>query len=192
MDVYLHVRVLLSMILGLGVAHLLRGVSRIVQHPRKFKIYWVHLVWTLFLFLYLIHFWWWEFYLQKVAQWTFPLYFFIAMYATLLYLLCSLFYPDEMTEYDGYRGYYYSRRQWIFTLMTLLFIADIIDTVIKGSDYRARLGLVFETRTAAYLLLSALAIRIRNPRYHAFIAVFALAVEILLIFRFYLTIQVSG
>ncbi len=72
MEVYLHVRVLLSMILGLGVGHLLRGVSRIVQHPRKYKIYWVHLIWTLFLFLYLIHFWWWEFYLQKVAQWTFP------------------------------------------------------------------------------------------------------------------------
>ena len=35
MDVYLHIRVLLSMILGLGVGHLLRGVSRIVQHPRK-------------------------------------------------------------------------------------------------------------------------------------------------------------
>src|SRR5215475_1249206 len=156
MDVYLHVRVLLSMILGLGVAHLLRGVARIVQHPRKYKIYWVHLVWTLFLFLYLIHFWWWEFYLQKVAQWTFPLYFFIAIYATLLYLLCSLFYPDEMGEYDGYRGFFYSRRQWIFTLMALLFVADIVDTLIKGSEYRIRLGPFFELRTAAYLLLSLL------------------------------------
>ena len=53
MDVFLHVKVLLSMILGLGVAHLLRGVGRIVQHPKKYRIYWVHLVWALFLFLYL-------------------------------------------------------------------------------------------------------------------------------------------
>ncbi len=35
MDIYLHVKVLLSMILGLAVAHLLRGVSRIVQHPKS-------------------------------------------------------------------------------------------------------------------------------------------------------------
>jgi hypothetical protein len=189
MDVYLHVRVLLSMILGLGVGHLLRGVSRIVQHPRKYKIYWVHLVWTLFLFLYLIHFWWWEFYLQKVAEWTFPLYFFIAIYATLLFLLCSLFYPDEMSEYDGYRGYFFSRRQWIFTLMTLLFVADIIDTLIKGGDYRARLGVFFELRTSAYLLLSVLAIKIRAPRFHAFFAVFALITEVLIIFKLYLTIH---
>ncbi len=149
----------------------------------------MHLVWTLFLFLYLIHFWSWEFYLQKVVQWTFPLYFFIAMYATLLYLLCSLFYPDEMAEYDGYRGYFYSRRLWIFTLMALLFVADIIDTIIKGSEYRAHLGLFFDLRTGAYILLSLLALKIRSPRFHAFFAVFALAVEVLNILKLYLTIH---
>ena len=189
MDVYLHVKVLLSMILGLGVAHLLRGVARIVQHPRKYTIYWVHLVWVLFLFLYLIHFWWWEFYLQRVAQWTFPLYFFIAIYATLLYLLCSLFFPDEMDEYDGYRGYFYSRRQWIFTFMAILFVADVIDTFIKGPDYRARLGMFYVVRTAAYILLSLLAVKIRNPRFHAVFAILAVAGEALNIVKLYLTIH---
>lgn len=177
------------MILGLGVAHLLRGVARIVQHPRKYRTYWVHLIWVLFLFLYLIHFWWWEFSLQKVQQWTFPLYFFIAIYATLLYLLCSLFFPDEMDEYDGYRGYFYSRRQWIFTFMTLLFVADIIDTFIKGPAYRAHLGLFYDIRTAAYIVLSALAIKIRSPRFHAAFAILAVVGETFNILKLYLTIH---
>jgi len=189
MDVYLHVRVLLSMILGLGVGHLLRGVSRIVQHPKKIKVYWVHLVWVLFLFLYMIHFWWWEFYLQKVSEWTFPLYFFLALYATLLFLLCSLFFPDEMSDYDGYRDYYYSRKQWIFTLMTILFAADTIDTFIKGSDYFARLGVFYDLRIGAYILLCVLAILIKDPRFHAFFAIFALATEVLNILKRYLTIH---
>ncbi len=77
MDMYLHVRVLFSIILGLGVSRLLTGVARIVQHPKEYKVYWVHLLWALFLFLYLIHFWWWEYRLQTVQQWTFPLYLFI-------------------------------------------------------------------------------------------------------------------
>ena len=64
MDMYLHVRVLFSIILGLGISRLLSGVARIVQHPKEYKVYWVHLVWALFLFLYLIHFWWWEYRLQ--------------------------------------------------------------------------------------------------------------------------------
>ena len=34
MDLYSHVRVLFSIILGLGVSHILRGVARIVQHPK--------------------------------------------------------------------------------------------------------------------------------------------------------------
>ena len=48
-DVYLHIRVLFSMILGLGVARLLGGVAPIVQHPKEYKGYWVHLLWALFL-----------------------------------------------------------------------------------------------------------------------------------------------
>lgn len=189
MDVYLHVRVLLSMILGLGVAHLLRGVARIVQHPKKSKIYWVHLVWALFLFLYLIHFWWWEFSLQKVTQWTFPLYFFIAIYATLLYLLSTLLFPDVMDDYNSYREYFYSRRQWIFVFMAILFVADIVDTLIKGSDYQARLGFTYDVRTAVYILLSLLAIKIKNPRFHATFAVFAVIAEALYILKLYLTIH---
>ncbi|QNI31366.1 hypothetical protein H7849_20135 [Alloacidobacterium dinghuense] len=189
MDVYLHIRVLLSMILGLGVGHLLRGVSRIVQHPTKIRVYWVHLVWVLFVFLYLIHFWWWEFYLQKIPQWTFPLYFFLALYATLLFLLCSLFFPDEMSEYDGYRDYYYSRKRWIFSLMIILFAADTLDNFIKGSDYFARLGVFYEIRIGSYILFCLLAIWAKSPRFHAFFAIFALITEVLNILKRYLTIH---
>jgi hypothetical protein len=189
MDVFVHVKVLLSMILALAVGNLLRGVSRIVEHPKKYKVYWVHLVWVLFLFLYVIHFWWWEFYLQKVQQWTFPVYFFIALYATLLFLLCSLFFPDEMEEYGGFRNYFCSRRRWIFTLMTLLFLADIIDTFIKGSEYRQHLGLFYDFRTGAYILLSLLAIRISKPRFHMMFAVFAVALEAINILKLYFVIH---
>jgi hypothetical protein len=44
MDMYLHVRVLFSIILGLGISRLLSEVARIVQHPKEYKVYWVHLL----------------------------------------------------------------------------------------------------------------------------------------------------
>ena len=99
MDEFLHIRVLFSILLGLGVSWLLVGVACIVQHPKNYKVYWIHLLWALFLFLYLIHFWWWEFRLIAVKQWTFPLYFFIALYAVLLFILCALLFPEQMTDY---------------------------------------------------------------------------------------------
>jgi len=110
MDLYSHVRVLFSILLGLGVSHLLRGLARIVQRPKEYRVYWVHLAWALFLFLYLIHFWWWEFRLRQVTEWTFPRYFFIALYATPLYMLCTLLFPDEMADYRGFRDYFYSAK----------------------------------------------------------------------------------
>jgi hypothetical protein len=186
-DFYLHVRVLFGMIVGLSVAHLLKGVANIVQHPKRYRVYWIHLIWVLFLFLYLIHFWWWEFNLVRVPQWTFPLYFFIALYAFLLYLLCSLFIPDQIGEYDGFKGYYYSRRQWIFATMALLFVADIADTLIKGRDYFNRLGVAYEIRAVVYLALSLLAIKIKKPWFHAAFAIIALVYEIAFILERYRT-----
>ena len=132
MDLYSQVRVLFSILLGLGVSHLLRGLARIVQHPKEYQVYWVHLVWSLFLFLYLIHFWWWEFRLRQVMEWTFPRYFFVALYATLLYMLCTLLFPEEMGDYKGFDEYFYSRRSWIFSFMALLFVADVGDTLLKA------------------------------------------------------------
>jgi hypothetical protein len=187
MDMYQHVRVLFSIIRGLGVSRLLSGVARIVQHPKHYKVYWVHLLWALFVFLYLINFWWWEYRLPGIQQWTFPLYFFIAMYAVLLFLLCVLLFPEEMGDYDGFKAYFYSRRQWIFSLMTTLFVADIADTLIKGSSYLHALGPVYYVRTGLSIVLSAAAIKINDQRFHAGFAILATAFEVVLILRYYMT-----
>jgi hypothetical protein len=188
MDMYQHVRVLFTIILGLGVSRLLSGLARIVQHPREYKVYWVHLLWALFLFLYLLLFWWWEFRLQAVQQWTFPLYFFIAIYAVLQYLLCVLLFPEEMGDYDSFKEYFYSRRQWIFSLMTVLFMADIADTLVKGGAYLHALGPVYYARTGSCILLSAASIKVKDERFHAGFAIYATAYEIALIFKYYMTI----
>lgn len=188
MDLYSHVRVLFSIVLGLGVSQLLRGVARIVQHPREFRVYWVHLLWALFLFFYLIHFWWWEFRLRSVERWTFPLYFYVALYAILLYLLCTLLFPDDMSDYEGFEGYFYSRKGWIFGFLALLFLVDVGDTLLKGLPYFRALGPVYYFRTLALLALSLVAIKVKNRRFQAAFAVFALLCEFAFIVTAHLTV----
>ena len=109
------------------------------------------------------------------------------MYAVLLYLLCSLFFPDQIGEYDGFKGYYYSRHRWIFAIMALLFVADIVDGLIKGRDYFHRLGPAYAIRTVTYIFLCLLAIRIKKPWFHATFAIFALLYEIAYILERYWT-----
>ena len=110
-----------------------------------------------------------------------------AMYAVLLFLLCVLLFPEEMGDYDGFKAYFYSRRQWIFSLMTTLFVADIADTLIKGSSYLHALGPVYYVRTGLSIVLSAAAIKINDQRFHAGFAILATAFEVVLILRYYMT-----
>ena len=46
MDLFSHLRVLFSILLGLGISRLLGGVARIVQHPKQYRVYWIHLAWA--------------------------------------------------------------------------------------------------------------------------------------------------
>ena len=63
-----YVSVLTSIVVGLGIAHLLHGVATIVQHLGRRRIYWVHLTWVAFMFFQAIFFWWWEFALESLEQ----------------------------------------------------------------------------------------------------------------------------
>lgn len=172
--VYLHVRVLLGMIVGLGLTHLLRHFARIVERPQRGKIYWVHLLWVSFMFSYLVLFWWWEFRLGHLVHWSFNLYFFVTLYALLLYLLCSLVFPENLDGYSGYRDYFYDRRHWFFGLLALVFAIDFIDTWIKGPAYFRSFGPEYVFRNLAYIAGCAVAVVTRNPRYHGGFAILAL------------------
>src|SRR5690606_21015263 len=93
-SLYTHVRVVLGMVVGLGLTHLLRHFARIIDRRVRERTYWVHLLWAVSMFLYLLHFWWWEFRLVHTLNWTFLLFLFVALYALLLYLLCAIIFPD--------------------------------------------------------------------------------------------------
>jgi hypothetical protein len=41
-------------------------------------------------------------------QWKLPLYGFVIVYGVLLCLLCALLFPDDISDYHGFRGYFYS------------------------------------------------------------------------------------
>ena len=68
-DLYLHVKVVISIIVGLCITTLLNGFARFVQHPKRAKVSVLHLGWAASLLLWIIHFWWWEFRLTLVQQW---------------------------------------------------------------------------------------------------------------------------
>lgn len=185
MDQFVHVRIVLGILLGLAVARLLTGLARFVQHPGRQKAYGVHIGWAVFLFILLTHFWWWEFRLAHLRDWTYLVYAFLIAYIVLLFLLCTLLFPDDIDDYDGYRDYFLSRRGWFFGLLALSFLLDVGDTLIMGKPYLHALTAEYPVRNLAYIALCLVAMRTRSQRFHATFVAAAIAYECLWIYRLY-------
>ena len=163
-DLYQHVRVVISIIVGLCITTLLSGFARFVQHPRREQASLLHLGWAVSLLLWIIHFWWWEFRLSLVQQWNFANYFFIILYAVLYFFLCTLLFPADLREYAGYEEYFLSRRRWFFGIFAATFIADVIDTSLKGAAYIHSFGIEYPIRIAVNLALCLIGMSTANRR----------------------------
>jgi len=171
MTTFEYVAVLVSIVVGLGIAHLLHGVGRLISHPKRWKIYWVHLVWALYTFLFLVHFWWWEFQMSTVEVWTPQLYMFLILYAVLLFLVCVILFPNDFADGRSYREYYYGRRRWFFGLWLGVLTVDTIDTMLKGGEYVADLPITFWQYQLGGVVFVCIAMVTRNARFHSACAV---------------------
>jgi hypothetical protein len=182
-EVFIHIRIVMGMVIGLGITRLLTGAARFVQHPGKDRIYLVHLGWVLSLLLTLVHFWWWEFGLSHLNQWTFQVYLFLIGYAIILFLMCALLFPDNIAEYSGYEEFFLSRRRWFFGLLAISYLFDLVDTLIKGRAHFDQFGPELVVRAVASVVLCLLAMRTDNRRFHAGFVTAGLIYQISWIFR---------
>jgi hypothetical protein len=167
--------VLASVIIGLGITHLLQGVAGIAQHPGREKVYWVHLVWVAVVFLRVIFWWWFEFRLSGIASWSFALYFFVLSYAFVIYLTCALLFPKDLADYDGFKDYFYSRKNWFFGINLAGIGVDVADSLFKGLDHFQALGTSYPIIMAVLASLFTIALWTRSERFHAAFAVASLA-----------------
>jgi hypothetical protein len=184
-DVYSHVKVVISIIVGLCITTLLKGFAVFVQHPRRAKVSLLHLGWAASLLLWIIHFWWWEFRLAMVPRWTFEIYFFVILYAILFYFLSTLLFPSDLNDYAGYEDYFLSRRVWFFGFLAATFVADIIDTSLKGSAYLHSFGIEYPIRIAVSLLLCIVAMITRNRRIQLALLTVSFLYQVSFIVRLY-------
>lgn len=184
-DLYLHVRVLISMILGLSVTRLIGGAAGFIQHPNRNRIWLAHLIWVGWALLNVVTFWWWEFRLSLVGHWTFALYLFVLLYASMFYLLAVLLFPGDLEGYAGYEDYFLSRRVWFFGLMAVTEVLDVVDTWIKGESHFRSLGPEYVIRIGAFVVLCIVGARYPNPRLQTGLALAGLVYEVSFFARYF-------
>ncbi len=178
-ETFVHIRIIIGMILGISVSRLVTGMTRFVQHPGRERPYPVHMAWVVFVLLFIIHFWWFEFSLTKIQAWSFAAYFFLIIYAGIFAVLAAMLFPDHIDEYNGYRGYFQARRKWFYSGLLVLFVLDVIDTLLKGKDYYMELyGWDYPLRQGLFIVGTAAALFIRSERYQTALVYLALLVQV--------------
>lgn len=170
-----------SLVLGLGITRTLTGFGRLLQARHMVKLYWVHLVWSLNLFLVMTLNWWVLYRWNDWDGWSFFLFLFILLSPTVAFLLSVLLFPEPMQDGIDLKQHYFANHRWFFTIAALLPLIDAVDTLLKGWDHFVTQGLVYPVFLAVVFVLSVHAARTRDERYHRFFAVFFLLYLLLFI-----------
>ena len=186
MDAYAHLRILISMILGLGITRILSGLSRRVQTPGRTEGMTAQTIWAVIVLLNAVHFWWWEFGLRRIPDWHFGIYAFVLAYASLHFLLATLIFPDAQSDHEGSEQFFLRRRHWFFGIFALSFVFDFFDTLLKGREHLAALGVEYPLRLLVGLGCALLAaLWARNHRRLAVIGVIWLTYDLSWVIRHY-------
>ena len=143
MSAFEYVMVLVSIVVGLGVTHILGAVGTAIHRLRgtgePIRLDLAYMTWIAFVFVWLVEFWWWEFKLADlVTEWTFAFYLFIVGYSVTLFLLAVVLVPRDMEGMRDSREHFLAIRGWFFGLLLLANAIDVADTFLKGADWGSR------------------------------------------------------
>lgn len=105
----------------------------------------------------------------------------------LFYFLCTVLFPSDLQDYSGYEEYFISRRKWFFGFLAATFVADIVDTALKGSAYLHSFGIEYPIRIAVSLVICFVAMFTQNRRVQLVLLAVSLAYQISFILRLYAT-----
>lgn len=175
---FLHIRVVMGIILGLSITTVLKGLAQIIEHPQRRGCSALNLGWVAWTLISLVTFWWWEFRLIEVHRWTFETYLFVIVYCATWFLLCALLFPDDLREYGSYGNYLMQRRRWIFSVIAALTLLDLVDTAIKGSSRWKLLGAAYPLHAVLMLAVAVLGWRLRSQRTQLRLVLATLAYQI--------------
>jgi hypothetical protein len=158
-----HLAVLISIVLGLGLTHLLASLHRLIQARGRVRLYWLPLLWTALIFVSLIEWWWAAFGLRQETVWNFFYFLFILLSPVSLYLASAFALPDVESgaTYD-LREYYYDSRFWFFLFVAL---SPALDAVRRGVQAGSIKDFGAVSNAVAAVLVGSLAIS-RSERYH--------------------------
>ena len=183
MDPFSYLSVLLSIILGLGITHLLAAASRLIRARAIVRVYWPPLLWAVVMLIIYVQVWWSLFGLRGRSDWSFLAFFVILLQTVLLYMATALVLPETVADEAGamrpaglpdvpegndLRAHYDRQVGWFFGFVGATVLVSAVKEVVLEGRLPIGENLVFHL---FLLAVCALAMAIRSPRLHQGLAV---------------------
>ena len=132
--------------------------------------YWVHLLWTLNLFIFMVLNWWVLFRWEAQFQWNFPLFMFLLLTPTVSFMLSVILFPEPFEDIMDFKQNYFEDHRSFFILAALLPPLDFFDTIFKGIPHLLAQGPFYLLTISLLAILSVVAALTKNEGYHKFFA----------------------
>ena len=134
MSLFEFLMVLVSIIIGLGITEVLKGIAQMVRCRQSVTPYWVHSVLVVFVMIALLQQWWEIWDLQRVSDWTFTGLLLMLSGPVGLFLIAHLLFPQPVRDAD-IREYYYGemRPVWWLGAATVV-LATLFRPIVTGFE----------------------------------------------------------
>ena len=172
--------VLISIVLGLGMTHLLSSVHRLVQAREQVQLHWLPLAWTALIFVAQVEWWWANFSLLSESDYNFFYFLFILLSPVALYLAAAFVLPDieHGISYD-LRAYYFRVRTWMFGALAFQLLCDGLRRAAQ-SDSATSFGVLSNVAAATMFIVLAIT---RKVWYHVAVTVIVTALFLSFVIR---------
>jgi hypothetical protein len=104
----------MSIVLGLAVTQLLKGVAQLYRGRRRVRTYWLHWAWVTLLVIFSFLLWWTFWNYRSIAEWNFPRFVIYLCPTIVFYFLTAIAFPDPSDLVVDMKEYYYSNRAGFF------------------------------------------------------------------------------
>jgi hypothetical protein len=133
MEPFEYLSVLISIIVGLGLTHLMTTGARLIQERGRVRFFVPTLVWMGMLFVLHIQIWWAAFEWQSRSSWTFFAFLLFLALPIGAYLLSILLVPDlDRAEDPDLRQSYFANRVWFFGLLSAMPVVSLLHEAVHG------------------------------------------------------------
>ena len=151
-----HLSVLISMVIGLGLTHLLSGLHQLVLARRRVRLHWLPLAWMALMFLGQMEWWWASFGWRRQVEWNFFYFLFVLLSPITMYLAVTFVLPDlQDGAFCDLRQHYFESRGWFFSFVA---VGPVVDAIRRGLESGSVADPGTWTNAVAAVLLATLAV----------------------------------